>query len=178
MLYDHLAAHNAWQVVETSFLNFYFGGGQGADAGPQPAAESMARETELKVVSITTGEQEASSLSVSLTADSTRDGGTGGWSSPVLHRHRWVLPLNYWCVAETAARYDDLTLCSTFDFSSCGRSRFKVRACVCCALGAPAWTQRCCVLPVGEPDYRSSGGRGWADLFLLARGPCSCLLPD
>jgi len=138
MLYDHLAAHNAWQVVETSFLNFYFGGGQSADPGPQPAAGSSTRETGSEVVSITAGAQESSPLS---TANNTRDDGTGSVPSRALHRHRWVLPLNYLCVAETAARYDDLTLCSTFDFSSCGRSRFKVCACAGRALRVPAGTQ-------------------------------------
>lgn len=39
--------------------------------------------------------------------------------------YAWVLPLNYWCLAEVVARYDDPSLCATFDFSSCGVARWK-----------------------------------------------------
>jgi hypothetical protein len=174
MLYDHLAAHNAWQVVETSFLNFYFGGGQGVDAGSQPAAGSISRETTSEAVHISAGEHGTGPGIVRPAAANAHDDEGRGSPAPALHRHRWVLPLNYLCVAETAARYDSLTLCSTFDFSSCGRSRFKVRELR--DPGASGDAGMMCGARRGEHRWR---GSRWDTLTSLpalpTRGPIPCL---
>jgi hypothetical protein len=53
--------------------------------------------------------------------------GNSGWdrSNNNTRRSALILPLNYWCIAETIARYDKPWLCNTVDFSSCGNARFK-----------------------------------------------------
>lgn len=108
MLFDHLAAHSKYQVIETSFLNAFFmrqhahehqheHQHQGADAAAVTSNGS-------NII----GRKHAAPASRTDT-----------------ETYAWVLPLNYWCLAEVVARYDDPSLCATFDFSSCGVARWK-----------------------------------------------------
>lgn len=136
MLFQHVAAHSTYQVIETSFINaFFIPEHPPASAAahwqtqhmPEPEHPDSRAAPKQQPGSEVHGahDERQSHLDVAFDAGIAADSQGAPRLTGSVSTYSWVLPLNYWCLAEVAARYDDPSLCITFDFSSCGVARWK-----------------------------------------------------